>query len=443
MPIRPQGLKLFTNSRSRTARRCLRLHFLMYDLGWRSTAESDPLKFGQLGHDALEVWLIEHIDDPDVRDEHWRRIWARRGVAVEGVGRAEWAPDPLGCALDAIAEADAGPYMKARARAAMRVYHERWAPSMGEYRVIAVEVEFIVPLRNPDTNAASRTWALGGKIDALVEEREARIVAPWEHKTTSKDLTEGGRYWKRLRMDGQLSQYIRGARASHSLLARAGHRVVDEGGRQLIDRSRYDVIKRPDYRPGKATPEGERQYTKPKSKLCPACRKKGGAQPPHQVDGAIGTCQPDPEGGDKRIVITDAGGKLYANQRVVDESPEEFEERVYAEIVADPQRFFVRDAVTRTEAELAAHEADTWSLAKIMHAGALSGGELAPRNVDACDGEDGPCDFLDVCYYGMGALEDASLFRRVENVHEELFDIAEPPLVAPGSNETQEEESSL
>ena len=437
MMIRPEGLKLYTNSRGRTHRRCAYLHYLTYDIGWRSLADHEARAFGSLMHDALEIWLIEHIADLAVRDEHWRRIWARRGVAVEGDGRAEWAPDPLGCALDAIDAARADAFLKARARAAMRMYHERWAPSMGEYRVIAVELEFVAPLHNPETGAASRTWALAGKIDALVEIVSAGVIAPMEHKTTSHDLTTGGRYWKRLRLDGQLSQYIRGAR---SLPATAPAWVAEQllQSAHVIDRAAYDVIKRPDQRPHKATPEAERQYTKPKSKACPMCKKKQITPVPHTIDigdGKTAECEPGPEGG--RIVITDPGGKLYASMRERDETAEEFEQRIYEAIKAEPERYFVRDTITRSDAELRAHEADTWAQAKLMHLGATSGGALAPRNVDACDGDQGACDFLDVCYFGESVLNDELRFCRIDNVHQELHDIAEPPQA--GTTTTEED----
>lgn len=424
--IRPAGLKLLTASRMRTFRRCPRLHYLTYDLGWRPMADSEALLFGSLVHEALECWWVEFITGPE-RAAHWRRIWSRRGVAADVVDTSDaaWDPDPLACALDAIAESKADPYMKAKARATIRAYHRRWATATREYaRVVAVECQFVVPLVNPDTGARSRTWMLAGKIDVIIEHLAAKVIAPVEHKTTGKDIGVGTRYWKRLRLDGQLSTYIRGARA-----------VLENDG---VDRAWYDVLKRPAERPAKATPTEEREYTKPKYKVCAECKRKTMVTPPpHKLEGTAIECEPDPSGEARRVFCTDRGGKLYANQREADETPDEFEERCFAALDAELPAAMVRDPVTRTDAELDVHAADTWALAELMHRAAADGGRLAVMNVDACDGENGPCHFLDVCFAGASGGEvlwRSGKFRRVDNVHQELPELPEAPLAIGSSD---------
>ena len=427
MTTRSPSLKLLTNSRKRCFRRCNRLHHLQYDLGYRPVAKSEALRFGALGHDALEIWWVEHITDAGLRDQHWRRIWARRGVAVEGMARAEWVPDPLGCALDAIDADIADPFMKARARAAIRGYDRKWGPVASRYRVMSVEHEFAIPLINPATKRASKVWLSAGKMDVLVNDLEARVVMPIEHKFTARDISEGSRYWKRLRMDSQLSTYIAGASVSAGV---------------NIDRALYDVIKRPDQRQLRATPVDERKYTQPKTKLCPECKKKTPATPaPHSfpVDDERKTveCIDDPEGRGKRIVVTDPGGKLYATMRETDETVEEFEARVDKVIADRENEFYLRDVVTRTPAEIFDAMADDWVDAKRMHAAAIDP-RLATRNVDACDGDDGSCAFLDACY-GLDVLNDPNQFRKTDQVHEELFDLSEPPMHDDQPTVTDEE----
>jgi hypothetical protein len=62
----------------------------------------------------------------------------------------------------------AAPVDVVRAEELLRGYHVRWA---GEsYDVLAVEATFSAPLVNPDSRAPSKTWSLGGKIDAIARE---------------------------------------------------------------------------------------------------------------------------------------------------------------------------------------------------------------------------------------------------------------------------------
>jgi hypothetical protein len=104
----------------------------------------------------------------------------------------------------------ADPFDLARAEAMLRGYDARWGAE--QYEVLAVEAEFRAPLVNPETGAASRTWQRGGKIDAIVRDCSNRILVV-EHKTASEDIAPGSSYWRRLRMDGQVSGYFLGADA--------------------------------------------------------------------------------------------------------------------------------------------------------------------------------------------------------------------------------------
>jgi hypothetical protein len=104
----------------------------------------------------------------------------------------------------------ADPFDLARAEAMLCGYDARWGDE--RYEVLAVEAEFRAPLVNPETGAASRTWQRGGKIDAIVRDSANRILVV-EHKTSTEDIAPGSPYWRKLRMDGQVSGYFLGADA--------------------------------------------------------------------------------------------------------------------------------------------------------------------------------------------------------------------------------------
>lgn len=331
---------LLTNSRLKASRACQRLHEYEYVLWWRLAVEPETLRFGSLFHDGQEAW------------------WG-------------WTPEaPVGrlaAAFEAVS-GEADPFDRVRAEELLRGYDARWGAE--PYEVLAVEREFRAPLRNPETGAVSRTWTLGGKLDVVVRDLRTGRVLLVEHKTSSEDITPGSEYWRRLRMDGQVSVYYVGAAA-------LGFDV--EG-------CLYDVIGKPTIRPLKATPVEERKYTKP-TKAEPVSR-------------------------------------LYANQREADETPEEFRARLVGDIAANPAAYFQRGEVVRLESEMTDALHDVWQLGRQIRESELA--HRAPRNPDACVRFGRTCPFFGVCT-GEESLEDNPRFTR-STPHPELSgeDVASP-----------------
>lgn len=174
------ALPVLTASRLRDARSCQRLHKLKYLDGYRPAEDAATLSFGKLVHLGLEAW------------------WSCTAPQ-----------DRLGAAFAALT-GDADPFDMARARAMLTGYDTRWGDQV--MKVVGVEVEFQTEMHNPETGAASRTWALAGKIDAIAELPDGRLMLV-EHKTSSEDIAPGSSYWARLRLDSQISIYYEGARS--------------------------------------------------------------------------------------------------------------------------------------------------------------------------------------------------------------------------------------
>jgi PD-(D/E)XK nuclease superfamily len=126
-------LPLLTSSSARTYRSCARKYLYSYEMGIRAREQGGPRRFGRIIHSGLEAWLRGGMD--------------------------------LDAALAAMKE-DSYTHESAKAEAMIRGYHARWSGEPLE--VIAVESEFVTELRNPETGAASRTFARAGKLDALV-----------------------------------------------------------------------------------------------------------------------------------------------------------------------------------------------------------------------------------------------------------------------------------
>lgn len=305
---------LLTNSRLKSARACQRLHFIEYTLRYRPAVTAEALRFGTLLHLGLEAW--------------WR---APEGARLEP-------------ALAAV-QGEADPFDRVKAEELLRGYDTRWA---GEpYDVLLVEAQFETELRNPATGAASRTWRLAGKLDAVLRDRRTGRVLVGEHKSSSEDISQGSEYWRRLRMDGQVSVYYEGATS-------LGYEV---------DGCLYDVVGKPGIKPLKATPEEARKYTK--------------------------------------------AGVLYANQRAEDETPEEYRARLVEDIANNPAAYYQRGEVVRLESEMAEALHDVWQLGQQIRESQNAG--RFPRNPDACVRFGRTCPFFAVCT-GEEALADNPRF---------------------------------
>lgn len=248
------------------------------------------------------------------------------------------------------------PYELALVAAMFNGHIAYWANDPTKH--VEAEKEFSVPLVNPETGMPSRTFLLGGKIDRLVEKPGPRLVLR-EYKTTSKDFSPGSPYWLRLSLDAQLSLYVIGSR----------------GIGFDIDTIEYDVTLRPSFRPLKATPEDARKYTK--------------------------------------------DGRLYANQRDKDETPEEFAARVAAAIAENPSRFFARVEIARTDADIEEFRHELWSQAKALREAQLS--DRWFRNPEACVNSSGyVCEYLPICHLRDLSARTPEGFRRVDDLHPEL-----------------------
>lgn len=359
-------LRVLTNSELREFRACPRRHHFRYKLRRRPIKRGEALSFGSLLHVGLEWWWKTDGSPADRLEAALAAMQASAGEEDE---------------LDAFALVTAEELMYG--------YTARWGDAT--LRTVAVEQSFEVPLINPKTGKPSRTFMIGGKVDGIVADELGKLHV-LEHKTTTSDIETGSIYWTKVRaLDTQVSTYIAGARA-------AGYAVED---------CIYDVIRRPGIRPLKATPEEDRQYTKPKDKACPFCKKKGAPAGPHDVDGVM--CA------DGRVV-TDPGGRLYANQREQDETPEEYRLRVRADIIERPERYFARGEIVRLEHDEREHAYDTWQIARMMRDAELAG--MSPRNPDACSSFGG-CAYLGVCS-GEASIDNDALFRTADVAHEEL-----------------------
>ena len=137
----------------------------------------------------------------------------------------------------------------------------------------------------------------------------------------------------------------------------------------------YDVVRKVQLRPKKATPTEARKYT--------------------------------------------AKGLLHATQRETDETPEEFRERVRADIAEKPEKYFARGPIVRLEHDEAEHAGDVWMTAAMMRE--AKNAKRFPRSPNACERFHKFCSFFDVCS-GIASIDDENRFRTAATQHEELVE---------------------
>lgn len=241
---------------------------------------------------------------------------------------------------------DLGDESYVKARALLELYCARWNQTPVE--VLAVERSFQLPLVHPASRRPHPYWRLAGKIDLIVRLEDGR-TALVEHKTTSSDPGAGTTYRTRLAMDPQPSIYFQGS----AVLGMPADLCI------------YDVLVKPGVKRAMATPVESRKYKK---------------------DGA-----------------------LYANQRETDESIEEFDARIRAEVHGDPASYLVRFEVPRPDAEHAEIARDLWTIAREILATEEFG--YARRNSAACHEYSG-CEYLPVCMR-EASITDSHQYRRV------------------------------
>lgn len=348
-----------TNSQLTTAATCSRKVQIAYLYGIRPAADAAPLRFGKAWHDALD-----------------RRA---KGVVLEtNVALIRAAYD-----LSSTGQADrdeAMAYERETLCVLLALYDWKWSEQDAAITVLASEEAFEVPIVNPETNRASRTFVYAGKIDRRIQLSDGR-VAIMENKTTASDLDPQSAYWKRLRVDTQIARYVLAAR-------HLGHPV---------DTVLYDVVRKPGMRPGSVAltdAEGVKIVL------------DGDGQRVRTADGKKWR-----QTGDA------ANGWILQNRP---ETPEEWATRLHAAIVENPGYYFARREIPRTNADLDEALHDLYDQTMLL--ANCEKQDRFPRNSSACVGF-GECQYLNLCSTNWRP-EDGNVppgFVRVLDSHVELL----------------------
>ena len=172
--------EVLTYSAIRLFQGCRWKYNLRMNEGLTSLAQDDNLYLGSVWHSVLEIWygtndyqtkvelaskLIDQSFPKHISDSRQKRNWHLCHAMCKG-------------------------------------YVNRYTED--EFKVLGVEMEFVIPIINPATNRSSRSFELRGKVDGLAQLKQTGELFLLEHKSAAQ-IT--GDYIERLPSDFQINLY--------------------------------------------------------------------------------------------------------------------------------------------------------------------------------------------------------------------------------------------
>lgn len=202
------------------------------------------------------------------------------------------------------------------------------------------EIKFSIPIVNPETGRKAHHINLIGYIDAVGVWNNRPIIM--ETKTTGESLAPDSDYWKRLRMDQQITIYMLGHPEAETII--------------------YDVVKRPTIRPR--------------------------AKVYHCI------CGQERPAGQEECGCGDTGKE----RNVAPETVEEYGFRLAADIQSRPNFYYVRQEIPRLDADIDQFKKELWYKHKMLLERKRFG--YWDRDTSACQ-RPWRCEYLDYCQNGF------------------------------------------
>jgi len=338
---------LLTHSSNSTFKVCRKRYWFAYEVGLRRTTDAKALRMGSAFHLALEV--------PSEPVAAVHEYYADKPEPIE---QHDWDIE-----RETVAEL-------------VNCYAWRWESS--SIRYLAKEQSFNLPLVNPETGRASKTFRLAGKIDgiAVLEDGRHAVI---EHKTQSESLDADSDLWRRLRIDHQITMYVMAARLLGYDVATVLYDVMRKptivaSDVPLLDDDGLKIVTYTD---------GQRVHTN--------------AGKPRQT-------------GDK------AKGYTLQTRPM---TPEEWATKLRDDIGRRPEWYYARTEIPRLDDDIAEFQAELWDIAKVIR-----DAQLHDRFYRTCNRDCSFCPYFELCSAKYNPLMDAvpEGFFITTNLHSELGD---------------------
>ena len=352
-----------------------------YVEGIRLAEDPPPFRMGTAWHRGLEV--LEMIAGTLVGD-----------VAITEENRLEIAvTEATAVYQDIPAWADATEWAVEREIAANALAAYHWLYGTGsEYETVATELQFELPLVNPETGHATPNFVRVGKIDRIVRHKGTGRLMIQEYKSTSKSIDSGSTYWDRLRKDTQSKFYITAARD----IGAAETTPFPING-ETISGLLHDVFHKPTIKPSKLTMGESAEFVKTgdycgqgfRVEICWPDNLHPSGTPIVAVDGATAEVEPGKKEG------------TFALR----ETPGMFGARLLQDMTQRPEFYFARREIAFTDAELEDFRYEVWALQKTIAEMTNSGHWFS--NEQQCEATF-KCAFCPICYMNVDVFHGAT-----------------------------------
>ncbi len=226
-----------------------------------------------------------------------------------------------------------------------------WHYADDKFEVVAEEIQFSIPIRNPATGRALPNVTMVGKIDKIVRGPNGLYYID-EHKSTSKNLDSDSTFWKHLTLDTQTRLYPYAVQVLQLAgdLEKYGIRATDP----LISGVRYDAWHKPQIKPKKLTQADSKKFVTAGSEGGMYCGEQFDVY--HYTD----------NGEDKGYVVNNVSAKTEPGAKegtfTIRETPDMYGARLLKDIGERPEFYFARKEITRTEADLKKFEQEVYNM---------------------------------------------------------------------------------
>jgi hypothetical protein len=299
---------------------------------------------------------------------------------------------------------------------ALAAYHWLYPSEKSEYETVAVELQFDLPLVNPETSRATSNFRRVGKIDRIVRHKGTGRLLIQENKSTSKTIDSGSTYWQRLRKDTQSKFYIVAAR---DLQADGIH---DDLCGDTISGLLHDVFHKPQIGPKKLTQAESAEFVKTGE----YCGQKFDIvrDPVRCLEYVIDGVAVDFEWGAEPKAKKD--GTVASRPFAIRETPGMFGARLFADMTGQtdlykdahgPAHYFARHEVAFTDQELEDFRYQVWALQRTMAEMERTG--LWYENEQQCEATF-RCEYCPLCYNNVQCCDGVTVppgFKRTRVIN--------------------------
>ena len=254
-----------------------------------------------------------------------------------------------------------------------------WYYKEDDFEILAEEVPFIIPLFDADGEPIEGV-TLVGKIDKITRSPQGTIYID-EHKSTSKPIDSDSKYWSHLNLDTQTTLYVYAARTLQlwGELEKYGIKADDP----LIAGIRYDAWKKPQIKAKDLTIAESKVYRETATY----------AEESFHTLGTWGKTKTVTINGEDVTYRMDAGPKK--DMLVIRETSHMYGARLMHSILDDPQKYYARKCIARTDADLERFEKELHGIFQTVKF--MEENDFWFRNEQQCEATF-TCPYVGQCY---------------------------------------------